>query len=483
MSKNNEISSLSPYELEIPPWKIFLISKNKTLMIKIYKFITNELFENEFELNNLHKNKLLMSKLNIKEIIDFIIVLSKQNNISIIENKDKLTFSLISTLVNHENVDLILDKKQSEEIIKLIISQNIILKEEYEKIKKENNILIQKNSEEIKILENKIKDLEDKIFNINNKNKIQLTKCNLHLLNVITGAHTKIITSVSIFPSGNFISVSKDKTIKIWDNKEFHCIQTIRDAHSKGIAFVNIKDDFNFITSSADCDIKIWIKKENSFFEFEKIEHAHSANVGKIIYCQNGNIISCSKDGMIKIWEKKTNKYENIYFFDEKINCNNYLFSILFIQSKNLLIASGDERTIILNLTNKELYQSYENVVCETWNALDKINDDKIIVGGGNDKIIKIITISNHSIEDIPIDFECYGICSFEEKGIFLICGKSKDISVYRSDNYSNILTFKKAHNGMIVGLQKMNNGLIISYSGEEKDNSNANIKIWILKN
>ena len=113
-----------------------------------------------------------MSKLNIKEIIDFIIVLSKQNNISIIENKDKLTFSLISTLVNHENVDLILDKKQSEEIIKLIISQNIILKEEYEKIKKENNILIQKNSEEIKILENKIKDLEDKIFNINNKNSI-----------------------------------------------------------------------------------------------------------------------------------------------------------------------------------------------------------------------------------------------------------------------------------------------------------------------
>ena len=479
---SNEKESIKPLEDQ---WELLLIPKNEKIIIYILKLNSYEIFGEEFTIELLHKNRLLLSSRTIQEIFDFIYSLNKNNQILIKETKQNLSFILKSTFETIPDVELTLIKKNtnSEEVINLLINELLKIKNE-KKEGKDYEKEISNLKEEISFLKKKVEEIEKKLDeNKNIKEKIQLETCNLTLLNIISNSHSKIITSIQVFPCGNFISVSKDRSIKIYDYNNFNQLQIINNAHNKGIAYVSIKDDFNFITSSADCDIKIWIKKENSFFEFEKIEHAHSANVGKIIYCQNGNIISCSKDGMIKIWEKKTNKYENIYFFDEKINCNNYLFSILFIQSKNLLIASGDERTIILNLTNKELYQSYENVVCETWNALDKINDDKIIVGGGNDKIIKIITISNHSIEDIPIDFECYGICSFEEKGIFLICGKSKDISVYRSDNYSNILTFKKAHNGMIVGLQKMNNGLIISYSGEEKDNSNANIKIWILKN
>ena len=41
--------------------------------------------------------------------------------------------------------------------------------------------------------------------------------------------------------------------------------------------------------------------------------------------------------------------------------------------------------------------------MCETWNALDKINDDKIIVGGGDDRIATIITISKDFINNVKI--------------------------------------------------------------------------------
>ena len=61
---------------------------------------------------------------------------------------------------------------------------------------------------------------------------------------------------------------------------------------------------------------------------------------------------------------KKIYNYENTYLFDEKKNWNKCLFSILLIKSKHLLIASGDVRTIILNLYDKEIYKIYENV----WN-------------------------------------------------------------------------------------------------------------------
>ena len=117
--------------------------------------------------------------------------------------------------------------------------------------------------------------------------------------------------------------------------------------------------------------------------------------------------------------------------------------------------------------------------MCETWNPLDKINNNKIIVGRGDDKIITIITISKGLINNDKIDFECYGICSFEEKGIFLVFEKSNDISVYRSDNYCKIFNYNKTHNGWIFGLCKMNNGLIISYN---RDNNNQhNIQICFL--
>ena len=475
MSKTNEISS-SQHELEIPPWKIYLISKNESLIIKIVKNITNELFENEFELNNLHKNKLLMSSLDIHEIIDFIIALFNQKNISIRENesKENLTFSLISTLVNHGDVNLLLNKKKSnEEIIQLVISENTKLKEENEKIKEENKKLINKESEEIKILNNKIKELENNIINIKYKNKTQLTKCNLYLLNSIKNAHSDIITSISIFPSGQFISVSKDKSIKIWKTFDSIPIQTINNAHLKGISYVNIKDDFNFITSSANFDIKIWHKKQLKFELFFNIKNAHSNTIGKIIFCNNGNIISCSRDSTIKIWEiNKENHYQFLYGFEEVGNC---FFSILYIENKNILIGSSDKKTIIYDINSHSKNNEFEDSICQTWNSLERINDNKIVIGGGNDCIIKVIDINTSEIDNIQNDFNCYGICNIENKGVFLVCGMSHDIAIFRSDNYDKIFVYEEAHSQYIFGINYMKNGLILSYSQDKK------INLWYL--
>ena len=68
-------------------------------------------------------------------------------------------------------------------------------------------------------------------------------------------AHNSFINSLSIFGSGKIISVSSDKTIRIWDI-DFNLLQKIENAHNKGIIFVDIKDENNFVTSSYDKDIK-----------------------------------------------------------------------------------------------------------------------------------------------------------------------------------------------------------------------------------
>ena len=72
--------------------------------------------------------------------------------------------------------------------------------------------------------------------------------------------HYDTVHSISIFPSGNIISVSYDKSIKIYDSK-FNNLQEIPNAHDNFINYVYIKDEYNFVTCSWDNNIKTWKKK------------------------------------------------------------------------------------------------------------------------------------------------------------------------------------------------------------------------------
>ena len=59
--------------------------------------------------------------------------------------------------------------------------------------------------------------------------------------------HKKWVCSMNIFPSGNLISVSRDKSIKIY-NKNLEIIQDIQNAHDNDINYVEIIDENNFVS-------------------------------------------------------------------------------------------------------------------------------------------------------------------------------------------------------------------------------------------
>ena len=90
------------------------------------------------------------------------------------------------------------------------------MKNRIEKIENKNNILNKK----IELIENNNNELKNKIKILEgfhkDKYKIKLTKCNLQNINSIQ-PHNDWINSLSIFPSGNIISVSADKSIIIYD--------------------------------------------------------------------------------------------------------------------------------------------------------------------------------------------------------------------------------------------------------------------------
>ena len=297
---------------------------------------------------------------------------------------------------------------------------------------------------------------------LNNKTNIKFKI--IHSLKI----HNNYITSISCFPSGKIISVSYDKSIKIYDIN-FNILQNIEKAHNKGITYVNVKDENNFVTCSRDKTIKTWIKIKNEFKMNQHIINSYNDCIFKIIYHSNGNLISCSRDNSVKIWEENNNKYQlNLILKDSKpVN------SILLFENKNMLISSGNNGTKIWNLNNYNLIHYFKKAQCYWWNSLKKLDNNNFIVGGY--PIIIISLILKQIIKEIEIRFACFGIYSFEEKGFFFIGGNSKDLLIYENNNFECVDIIKNIHNTNIFGFTKLNNNSIVSFSND------GIIKNWVL--
>ena len=200
----------------------------------------------------------------------------------------------------------------------------------------------------------------------------------------------------------------------------------------------------------------------------------------KVIFTSKGDLISCSLNGNIKIWYLNNKDSKNITL--KHINSVN---SILLLEDKNILVSSG-VGIKFWNLTNNNIIFSDDNVYTNWNNGLDKIDDDNIIIcNNNNNKSLIIFSISKlKSIKIIDIDFECYSIRVFKNKGIFLVGGRYKvyddifyyNIYVYLLGNYELLQTIEKAHNGYINGFAQSINNTIVSYSLD------SSIKTWLFE-
>ena len=142
--------------------------------------------------------------------------------------------------------------------------------------------------------ENKIKEIENRIEKLEgfHKEKIQSINYNFNII-MSKKEHNNHIIFMSGFPSGNIISVTKDKSIHIIDNN-LNILQDIQNAHEDLIGCVDIKDENNFVTCSNNKNIKTWIKKENQFEINQLIKYAHKLKIRKVVYYSNKKLISCS---------------------------------------------------------------------------------------------------------------------------------------------------------------------------------------------
>lgn len=72
-------------------------------------------------------------------------------------------------------------------------------------------------------------------------------------------SHQNFVNQVKFSPNGQqFLSVSSDKSIIIYDTESLEQVRKIEKAHNKGILDANWIDDQRIITCSSDNTVKIW---------------------------------------------------------------------------------------------------------------------------------------------------------------------------------------------------------------------------------
>ena len=418
-------------------WKLEIKPEANNLILNIQNLNHYQKYESFFLLNLLYVTKLFQLNDSIQKIVNLILSSLEKREFSLNEKINGCELTLFSTRIHPYHISFFLPKIEDEQ------------------------------SNNIKEDEDDFFDLEDEFENYFQYPIINLS---ISLIEIIKSHYDKI-TSIQTFPSGNFVSVSYDRAIIIYDIF-YNIIQKIDDAHEQWIYSVSIKDDNNFITCSTDESIKIWTKEDNMFILKYTINCAHQSWINKVIFCSNGNIISCSEDKNVKIWEKIEDKYQLLTILTH----SNFIYSILLLEDKNLLISSGYDGTFFWNINNFRCIHYIEDAKCWSSNSLCRINDDIIIVGGEWDNKLKVISILKKKIiKEIYNEFTCTGICEIENKEVFLVCGDNKNIKIYRNDDYECIKVINDAHDEQINGICKLNNDLFLSYSD---DNC---IKIWTI--
>ena len=501
--------------------KVELSFLNPETLMKYQKILTfSEILElNLCEQNFINNNHILYDDI-LNALFDKINIDKKTNKtkFKIFENKDKnsirFNFFFEKTDINS---DIILEnvKIEHEDIYSILIKEIVILIPKVTLLQREVNSLLEKKSQfdlytmnrkldfKMKDLTKKINNMELEIQEIKSFNQNFIHYQLEEISNINTG---NSIAKVDIFPNSKQI-ISIGDNIYFWKNyKQQSPITKSRDFFN----CLSIKDENHFVTSK-DSSIQIWeydinkskIKKEkifkykeiifgrvNRFFDDFKLEE--NDKIIDIFYrkkIKNPSIIVILLSGDIQLIEYKDNEFKCLsHIYNEKITLLHdtiqYNYTKLnggyLLEDKNILIgiSNTEDGTIFWDLKNNYKLFNIKEAKCNCKNAICALNDDKIILGGGNKKKdrIKIISISKqkiiHTIDGI--ENECTAIYCLRKENLFLIAHNNK-IILYDIENYNqiNIIDYNTKINGFI----EVNNENFISY------NFDGNIIVWKISN
>ena len=135
----------------------------------------------------------------------------------------------------------------------------------------------------------------------------------------------------------------------------------------------------------------------------------------------------------------------------------------------NTLISSGADGTKLWQLNDYKEICYIKDTYCHGKNTLNRLDNDRFIIGGRKDGNIKVISVKKQKIEkDFNNGFQCFCICVTSDKKNFLIGGQDTIINVYSCSDYKLQYSVKDVHHNYVRGIINLNDGSIASYSDDK---------------
>lgn len=205
--------------------------------------------------------------------------------------------------------------------------------------------------------------------------------------------HTDEVHSVSFHPSSEqFISGSKDETIKIWNLIDYSLINSIKK-HYATIYELEYTMDGDLFFSGGDRSVNLW-KNDG---EFLKTFQGHTTSIWSVgVSKDNRYMVSGSFDNNFRIWD--TEKGENIHIFE---NGKKSVLAVAYCQATNLIACGSADGSIqIYTFDNFELIHEFLGHGSNIY-SLDFSPNGKILASASRDNPIKIWDLENMSISKV----------------------------------------------------------------------------------
>ena len=219
----------------------------------------------------------------------------------------------------------------------------------------------------------------DKERSIKTRNSFSLRK--LRIIKNIKAEDNNAINSICLLKDKRLVSGGKYGLIMVYSHS-YPQIQ-IKNAHDNGIYSLCALRNGDLASSSGDGMAKIWRIGENDY----KLIHTlieHTSMVMKVIELEGGRICSCSAEGEIMIWDNNT--YQSITTIKAHTD---WTMSIIEMNDSIISVSLNEDTTLRRwNKSTYECIQIIQNVCCCWCNALEKLNNHTVLIGGEDELFI-----------------------------------------------------------------------------------------------
>jgi WD40 repeat protein len=300
------------------------------------------------------------------------------------------------------------------------------------------------------------------------------------ILMLDTQGHTSSINNILVTKSGDIVSSSYDKTIRVWDSrtgKEKRKILGQIGLGNEGFIYtIALSPNEKFLAVGGLLGNNIVDGSVIRIYDYQKgtilrLLKSHTNVVNDLSFSQDGKfLISGSGDNTAKIWETKNFKLvDTIKTHTEKI------YAVRIIKKRDVYYAitvGFDNKISLYNMTTKEVVAS--DIKSYKLHSLAVSNEHIAVCGFSNE--ISIYDYSLKLIQTIHSETEPSGLAYSPNKK-FLIVGITtipRNVNIYSAnENYKKIQSFQK-HTNSLRAVAFLDNQTAISGGGD-----NNEIYIW----